>query len=300
MKQIAFIGLGIMGKPMAKNLLKAGYLLKVYDIVRPAVDELVQAGAKGCASIREAVEGAEVIVTMLPNSPHVMDVVLGQGGVLENVSEGTIVVDNSSIAPAASQQIAKACLDRGVTYLDCPVSGGEPKAVDGTLAIMCGGPEEAFEKVQPILSAMAASVVRVGEVGSGNVAKLANQVMVAVNICGMVEALMLSVKAGVDPERVYQAVRGGLAGSTVLDAKAPMVLSRNFKPGFRIDLHIKDLMNVMDTAHEYGAPSPMSAQILEMMQALKVGGSGQCDHDALALYYEKLAGAEIRRPDAKG
>ena len=296
MKQIAFIGLGIMGKPMARNLLKAGYPLRVYDVVAAAVDEIAQAGAAGCGSIREAVRGAEIVITMLPNSPHVLDVVLGAGGVLESAAPGAIVADTSSIAPAASQQVAAACLEKGITYLDCPVSGGEPKAKDGTLAIMCGGPEAAFEEVKPVLSAMAASVTLVGGVGSGNVAKLANQIMVAVNICGMAEALMLSVKAGVDPERVYQAVRGGLAGSTVLDAKAPMVLNRNFKPGFRIDLHIKDLKNVMDTAHQFDAPSPLSAQILEMMQALKVDGRGQCDHDALALYYEKLAGAEIRSP----
>lgn len=299
MKQIAFIGLGIMGKPMAKNLLKAGYPLKAYDIVKPAVEELVRAGAVGCGTVAEAVRGADIVITMLPNSPQVIDVMLGAGGVLESAAPGTIVTDTSSIAPVASQQVAAACLKKDVIYLDCPVSGGEPKAKEGTLAIMCGGPEKTFEEVKPILAAMAASVVLVGDVGSGNVAKLANQIMVAVNIAGMAEALMLSVKAGVDPERVYQAVRGGLAGSTVLDAKAPMVLNRNFKPGFRIDLHIKDLKNVMDTAHEFGAPSPLSAQILEMMQALKVDGHGTSDHDALALYYEKLAGAEIRNPSEK-
>jgi 2-hydroxy-3-oxopropionate reductase len=295
MKHIAFIGLGIMGRPMAKNLLKAGYSLRAYDIERAAVDEVAAAGAAGCASIAEAVRGAQVVITMLPNSPHVTEVVLGAGGVLESAQAGTIVADTSSIAPEASQKIARACAEKGITYLDCPVSGGEPKAVDGTLAIMCGGPEAAFEKVRPVLAHMAASVVLVGDVGSGNVAKLANQIMVAVNIAGMAEAMMLAVKAGVDPERVYQAVRGGLAGSTVLDAKVPMVLGRNFNPGFRIDLHIKDLKNVMDTAHAFDAPSPLSALVLEMMQALKVDGRGGCDHSALALHYEKLAGAKIRR-----
>lgn len=297
MKNIAFIGLGIMGKPMAKNLLKAGYPLRAYDIVKSAVDELIKAGAIGCGSIAEAVAGADVVITMLPNSPQVTEVILGPDGVLQNAGEGVVILDTSSIAPAVSRQVAHECVKKGITYLDCPVSGGEPKAIDGTLAIMCGGPEVIFEQIKPILMSMAASAVLVGDAGSGNITKLANQIMVAVNIAGMSEALMLAVKAGVDPERVYQAVRGGLAGSTVLDAKAPMVLNRNFKPGFRIDLHIKDLKNVMETAQEIDAPSPLSAQILEMMRALKVDGREKCDHDALALYYEKLAGAEIRRPE---
>lgn len=291
---IGFIGLGIMGKPMARNLLKAGYALRVFDVVPGPVAELKQDGAVACASIGEVVQGAQVVVTMLPNSPQVREVVCGPQGVLDFAAPGTILIDNSSIAPVAAQQIAAECEKKGVIMLDCPVSGGEPKAIEGTLAIMCGGPEETFEQIKPILLSMASSAVLVGDVGSGNVAKLANQIMVAVNIAGMSEALMLAVKAGADPERVYQAVRGGLAGSTVLDAKAPMVLSRNFNPGFRINLHIKDLKNVMETAHEVDAPSPLSAAVLEMMYALKVDGKEMCDHDALALYYEKMAGAEIK------
>ena len=294
MEKLAFIGLGIMGKPMAKNLLKKGYALSVYDIIPAGVEELKAAGAKGCASIAEAVADAEVIVTMLPNSPQVLEVVLGENGILNAAKPGTVILDTSSIAPKASQTVAAACAPKGVIYLDCPVSGGEPKAIDGTLAIMCGGDEKVFDRIKPILLSMAASAVLVGDVGSGNVAKLANQIMVAVNIAGMSEALTLAVKAGVDPKRVYEAVRGGLAGSTVLDAKAPMVLNRNFKPGFRIDLHIKDLKNVMETAHETDAPSPLSALILEMMHALKADGHDKCDHDALALYYEKLANTEIK------
>lgn len=295
MKQtIGFIGLGIMGKPMARNLLKAGYALRVYDVLPGPVQELEAAGAVACASIADAVRDVQVVITMLPNSPQVHQVVCGTDGVLQHVAAGTVLLDNSSIAPIAAQQIAAQCTEKGVIMLDCPVSGGEPKAIEGTLAIMCGGPEDTFEQVKPILLSMASSAVLVGDVGSGNVAKLANQIMVAVNIAGMSEALMLATKAGADPERVYQAVRGGLAGSTVLDAKAPMVLARNFNPGFRINLHIKDLNNVMETAHAVDAPSPLSAAVLEMMYALKVDGKELCDHDALALYYEKLAGAEIR------
>ena len=297
MQKIAFIGLGIMGKPMAKNLLKNGYALQVFDIVKTAVEELQSAGASGCASIPEAVAGADVVITMLPNSPQVTEVILGEQGVLSAAAHGTVILDTSSIAPKTSQTVAAACAEKNVYYLDCPVSGGEPKAIDGTLAMMCGGDASVFEAIKPILLAMASSAVLVGGVGSGNVTKLANQIMVAVNIAGMSEALALATKAGVDPKRVYEAVRGGLAGSTVLDAKAPMVMSRNFKPGFRIDLHIKDLKNVMDTAHEVDAPSPLSAAILEMMYALKADGHEKCDHDALALYYEKLSNIEIRPQD---
>jgi 2-hydroxy-3-oxopropionate reductase len=230
---------------------------------------------------------------MLPNSPHVKEVILGKGGALEHAAEGLIIIDTSSIAPIASQEIAAECLKKGVTYLDCPVSGGEPKAIDGTLAIMCGGPEAAFERVKPILLTMASSAVLVGDVGSGNIAKLANQVIVAVNIAGMSEALALAAKSGADPRRVYQAIRGGLAGSAVLDAKAPMVLSRNFKPGFRVNLHIKDLNNVMDTAHALGAPVPLSARVLEMLRAIEAEGHDMSDHSALAVYYEKLMDMEI-------
>jgi 2-hydroxy-3-oxopropionate reductase len=297
METIGFIGLGIMGKPMAKNLLKAGYNVQAYDVVTAAVEELAAAGAKACGSIGEAVTGAHIVVTMLPNSPHVKEVVLGKGGILENAgkaADGLIILDTSSIAPIASQEVAAEALKSDVTYLDCPVSGGEPKAIDGTLAIMVGGPEETFAKIKPILLSMASSAVLVGEVGSGNVAKLANQIIVAVNIAGMSEALALATKSGADPSRVYQAIRGGLAGSTVLDAKAPMILSRNFKPGFRINLHIKDLTNITDTANALDIPVPLSSKVLDMMQELRADGHETDDHSALALYYEKLIGQEIK------
>jgi 2-hydroxy-3-oxopropionate reductase len=293
MEKIGFIGLGIMGRPMAKNLLKAGYQITAYDIDADAVGNLAGAGAIPAASIADSVKGADVVVTMLPNSPHVKEVILGSGGVLENAGKGVIIIDTSSIAPIASKEIARECLKKDIIYLDCPVSGGEPKAIDGTLAIMCGGPDGAFDRVKPILLKMAASAVLVGGVGSGNIAKLANQIIVAVNIAGMSEALALAAKSGADPQRVYQAIRGGLAGSAVLDAKAPMVFARSFKPGFRVNLHIKDLNNVMDTAHAIDSPVPLSAQVLEMMHAVRVEGHDASDHSALAAYYEKLMGMEI-------
>jgi 2-hydroxy-3-oxopropionate reductase len=202
----------------------------------------------------------------------------------------------SSIAPLASQQISQKLQEKDIVMLDAPVSGGEPKAVEGTLAIRVGGPEETFQRVKPILEVMGASVTRVGEIGSGNTVKLANQIIVALNIAAMSEAMVLASKAGVEAERVFQAIRGGLAGSTVLDAKMPLVLEGNFKPGFRIELHIKDLKNALDTAYQLGVPVPLSSQVIEIMRALKVDGKGGDDHGGLIQFYEKLAQIKVRKP----
>ena len=295
MKKIGFIGLGIMGKPMAKNLLKAGYPLTVYDIVPDKAEEVVEAGAKAGLSSKDVAEKSEIVITMLPNSPEVKEAVLGKNGVLEGAKPGTILIDMSSIAPLASKEVAEKAKEKGVTVLDAPVSGGEPKAIKGTLAIMVGGPQETFDEVEDILSAMGASVTRVGEIGSGNMTKLANQIIVALNIAAMSEAMVLAAKAGVNAEKVFQAIRGGLAGSTVLDAKMPLVLEGNFKPGFRIELHIKDLANALDTAHEVGAPVPLSIAVMEVMQALKMDGKGADDHGGIIQFYEKLAHVEVRQ-----
>jgi 2-hydroxy-3-oxopropionate reductase len=295
MKKIGFIGLGIMGKPMARNLLKAGYPLTVYDIVPDKAEDVVEVGAKAGSSSKEVAEKSEVIITMLPNSPDVKEAVLGRNGVLEGAKPGTILIDMSSIAPLASKEVAERAKEKGVVVLDAPVSGGEPKAIEGTLAIMVGGPQETFDEVEDILSVMGASVTRVGEIGSGNMTKLANQIIVALNIAAMSEAMVLAAKAGVNAEKVFQAIRGGLAGSTVLDAKMPLVLEGNFKPGFRIELHIKDLANALDTAHEVGVPVPLSGAVMEVMQALKVDGKGADDHGGIIQFYEKLAKVEVRR-----
>jgi 2-hydroxy-3-oxopropionate reductase len=295
MKKIGFIGLGIMGKPMAMNLLKAGYSLTVYDIVPEKVKEMVGTGAVAASSSREVAEKSEIIITMLPNSPDVKEAVLGKDGVLDGAKPGSILIDMSSIAPLASKEVSERAKDKKVIMLDAPVSGGEPKAVDGTLAIMVGGPAETFEQVKDILGIMGASVTRVGEIGSGNTTKLANQIIVALNIAAMSEAMVLAAKAGVDPEKVFEAIRGGLAGSTVLDAKMPLVLKGNFKPGFRIELHIKDLANALDTAHEIGVSVPLSAAVMEVMQALKVDGRGTDDHGGIIQFYEKLSHIEVRQ-----
>jgi 2-hydroxy-3-oxopropionate reductase len=295
MSKIGFIGLGIMGKPMSKNLLKAGYELVVCDVFKAAVDEIVAAGATSAATPKAVAEQADIIITMLPNSPHVKQVVLGENGVIEGAKKGAIVIDMSSIAPLVSREVAKKLAEKGIEMIDAPVSGGEPKAIDGTLSVMVGGNQEVFDKCLPILDVMAGSVVLTGDIGAGNVTKLANQIIVAINIAGMSEALVMASKAGVDPEKVYQAIRGGLAGSTVLDAKAPLVLDRKFAPGFRINLHIKDLNNVLETSHEVGVPLPLTAAVMEMMQALKVDGLGNEDHSSLVKYYEKLAHIEVKR-----
>lgn len=201
----------------------------------------------------------------------------------------------SSIDPMVSREVAAELAKKGIRFLDAPVSGGEPKAIDGTLSVMVGGKQEDFDEALPILKCMAASVVRTGDVGAGNVTKLANQVIVALNIAAMSEALVLATKAGVDPELVYQAIRGGLAGSTVLDAKAPLALARKFDPGFRINLHIKDLNNALSAAHEAGVPLPLTAAVMEILQALKVDGMGDLDHGAIIRFYEKLAQVEVKK-----
>ncbi len=293
--KIGFIGLGIMGKPMSKNLLKAGYDLVVCDLNTAAVEDVVAAGAASAPSAKAVAEVADVIITMLPNSPQVKAVVLGEGGVLEGVKAGSVVIDMSSIAPLTSQEVAAELAKKDVAMLDAPVSGGEPKAIDATLSVMVGGDKEVFDKYYDIMKAMAGSVVYTGKVGAGNVTKLANQMIVAINIAAMSEALVLATKAGVEPDLVYQAIRGGLAGSTVLDAKAPLVMDRKFDPGFRINLHIKDLANAIDTAHEVGVPVQMTAAVMEMMQAMKVNGMDGLDHGALIRHYEKLAKVEVKR-----
>ena len=292
--KIGLIGLGIMGKPMAKNLLKAGYDLTVNDRSQASVEDVVAAGAR-YATQQEIGERCDVVLTMLPNSPQVKEVMLAEDGVASHMKPGTVFIDMSSINPVASQEIASMLAEKGVEMLDAPVSGGEPKAIDGTLSFMVGGKQEIFETYKPLLETMGASVVRCGEVGAGNTTKLANQIIVACNIQALAEALTLAQKAGVDPQLVFEAIRGGLAGSTVMNAKAPMMIEGNDKPGFKIDLHIKDLNNALDCAHSVGAPVPMTAEVQEILQWMHNHEGGQKDHSAIAQYYEHLTGLRIGR-----
>ena len=237
----------------------------------------------------------DIIITMLPNSPQVRAVALGENGIIDGARPGAIVVDMSSIAPQAAQEVAKALAAKNVKMIDAPVSGGEPKAIDATLSIMVGGEQDVFDECLPILKCMGASAVRVGDIGAGNVTKLANQIIVALNIAALSEAMTLATKAGVDPELVFNAIKGGLAGSTVMNAKTPLMLDRKFAPGFRINLHIKDLNNALETGHDVGVPLPLTAGVMEILQALKIDGSGGDDHGAIVKYYEKLSKVEVRR-----
>lgn len=294
-KNIGFIGLGIMGKPMSLNIMKAGHNLTVYDVNKEAVEKLVISGATAAASPKEVGENSDIIITMLPASQHVKEVVLGDNGIIKSAKEGTVIIDMSSITPVVSKEIASEVAKKGIEMLDAPVSGGEPKAIDGTLAIMVGGKEEIFESVKDVLYCMGKAVTLVGGNGCGTTAKLANQIIVNLNIAAMSEALVLAAKAGIDIEKMYEAIRGGLAGSAVLDAKVPLILERNFVAGGRIDINLKDIANVMETAHEIGVPLPLSSQLLEIFYALKVDGKASHDHGGIVQYYEKLANVEVGR-----
>ena len=293
--RIGFIGLGVMGKPMALNLVKAGYALKVYDINHDPVDLLQKSGAEAGKSPEEVAEQCDLVFTMLPNSPQVEQVIAGDQGVLKGIKPGSVIVDMSSIAPSVAVRLEGLAREKGVDMLDAPVSGGEPRAIDGSLSIMVGGQERVFDRVKPVLLSMGASALLIGGIGSGNICKLANQILVGLHLAAMSEAMVFAEKAGVDTEKVFQAIRGGLAGSAVLDAKMPLVLERNFKPGGPIWMHTKDLLNVRDTALEVDAPLPLTTQVLEQMKVLKGEGKNGDDHGGLIQYYEKLAGVTVRR-----
>lgn len=292
--KVGFIGLGIMGKPMAKNLLKAGFSLVVHNRSRGPVKELVEAGAEEAFSPKEVAERSQLIITMLPDSPQVEEVVLGSNGVLEGrIDPGFTLVDMSSIAPLVAQKIEKEVLAKGGDMLDAPVSGGEPGAIGGTLVIMVGGKPQIFEKVKPIFEVLGNGGALVGPVGAGNITKLVNQIIVALNLASLSEAMVLGKKAGVNPRLIFEAIKDGLAGSNCLNAKMPLILERRFAPGFRIALHIKDLNNALITGHDLGVPLSFTSQVMEVMQALRVANEDGNDHGGLVRFFERLAGVEV-------
>lgn len=291
--RIGFIGLGIMGRPMAANLLAAGHELVVHNRSPRAMQELAEKGAATADTPKEVAEQVDLVLTMLPDGPDVEQVVLGPDGVVEGAASGTLLVDMSSIAPAVSRRLHEHLAPHGVGLLDAPVSGGEPGAIEGTLAFMVGGEERDLDRAREILEVMGGSVTHVGPIGAGNIAKLANQAIVAVNIAVLGEAAVLAKAAGVDPAAVIDAIRGGLAGSTVMEQKAPKMLTSDYAPGFRIDLHIKDLDNALETGHGSGAALPLTAAVREMMTAISAAGHEHDDHASLATYYETLAGTGI-------
>src|SRR4030042_5577164 len=284
MQKIGFIGIGIMGKPMAKNLINAGYSLVAYDICTEALEEIVSYGAKRSSSCKEVASQCDIVITMLPNSPEVKEAVLGKDGMIEGAKKGQVLMDMSSISPLASQELAKELAKEGVEMLDAPVSGGQEKAQSGTLAIMVGGKEEIFKKCKAILEVMGKPVL-VGDIGAGETTKLVNQLIVAINIAAVAEGLILGKKAGVYPERIFEAIKGGFAGSQFLTDKAPRIFQGKYTPGFKMKLHVKDLNNVLETSRELHTAMPLSAQVMEMMQSLLAEGYDELDNGSLALFY---------------
>lgn len=296
---IGFIGLGIMGKPMVLNLLKEGFHVRAFDVNEKSRIEVTSQGAVEAHSPSDAAKESDFIVTMLPNAHIVEEVLFGENGVASGAKSGAVVIDMSSVSPIDSKSFAAKFATQGINFLDAPVSGGEPKAIDGTMSIMVGGLESAFKKALPVLHAMGRDVTHVGDSGSGSTTKLANQILVNVTIAAMSEAVTLAGKAGVDIEKMYEAIRGGLAGSAVLDAKIPLILERNFIAGGRIDINLKDLTNVVDAGREIGVPMPLTSNVVEMFHALKVDGKASDDHAGLIQYYEKLANYKVMEGEQK-
>ena len=290
---IGFVGLGIMGKPMVRNLMKEGYNVTIFDIVGEAVEEMVGEGATPASSAMEVASKNPVVITMVPDSPQSEAAILGPGGVLEGASAGSTVIDMSSIAPASSQKIAAACEAAGVSFLDAPVSGGETGALEGTLAVMVGGKKDVFDKNFDMLSTMSGSIVLCGGYGAGNITKLANQIIVAGNIAALGEALVLAKKSGISPQVVFDAIKGGLAGSNVMNTKGPMMIDGNFDPGFRIVLHQKDLHNAILTGKESGVPLIITSTVQQILGSLINDGKGNADHSAIANFMEDMAGVKI-------
>jgi 2-hydroxy-3-oxopropionate reductase len=292
MERVGFIGLGIMGKPMAANLLAAGYPLTVFDFNETPVAELVAQGASAATSASAVATVSDVVITMLPDSPHVEAAVLGAGGVADGIREGALLIDMSSIAPATSRKVAEVLGERGVEVLDAPVSGGEPAAQAGTLSIMVGGSEAGVERARPLLDVLGKSTTHIGDAGAGQVAKVANQVVVGLTIQAVAEALVLARKAGVDPARVREALLGGFAQSRILELHGQRMLDGAYDPGFKLVLHRKDLANALQLGREAGVPLLATGQAAALMDALLAQGAGDRDHAALATLYEQLSGLE--------
>jgi 2-hydroxy-3-oxopropionate reductase len=294
--RVGFIGLGVMGRPMARNLLKAGYEVVAFSRTRASVDELAGDGAAAASSPREVAEQAGVVILMLPDSPQVREVLDGDDGLLAGAREGSLVVDMSTISPVVTREIAAGCAARGIGWVDAPVSGGDVGAREATLSIMAGGSEEDFARARPLFEALGKTIVHVGPVGSGQVVKACNQVVVALTIEAVSEALVLGSKAGVDPATIIQVLSGGLAANKVMEVRGRNFLEHDFTPGFRVDLHHKDLGIALQTAREYGVALPSTAAVEQMLQSLRANGRGDRDHSALLTLIEDLAHHEIGAP----
>jgi len=289
MERIGFIGLGIMGKPMARNLLKAGYQLVVHNRSRGPVEELQREGAEGAGSPAEVAERSDVIITMLPDTPDVRQVVEGERGVLEGIRQGSLLIDMSTISPIATRELASRIEERGAHMLDAPVSGGDVGAQQGTLSIMVGGREEDFQRALPIFQVLGKTITYLGPSGSGQVVKACNQIVVALTIEAVSEALVLGAKAGVDPAKIVQVLMGGMAGNRVLEMRKDNFLGHTFNPGFKVALHHKDLGIALQTGRELGVPLPATALVDQAFAALEARGRSQQDHTALITLLEELA-----------
>ncbi len=292
-EKVGFVGLGIMGKPMARNLMKAGYELTVNNRSRGPVDELAAEGARAASSPRDVSESSDVIVTMLPDSPQVREVVSGEGGVLEGIRQGSLLVDMSTISPVVTEELAGQVKEKGAGMLDAPVSGGDVGAIEGTLSIMVGGEEGDFERARPLFEVMGKTVTHVGPAGAGQVTKAANQIVVALTIEAVSEALVLGSKGGVSPEKILDVLGGGLAGNKVMEVKREKFLSHTFDPGFRSELHHKDLGIALAAGREYGVALPVTALVDQMLLTMRKKGWGGEDHSALLRVIEDLSQHEI-------
>jgi len=292
---IGFIGLGIMGLPMARNLLGAGYSLVVHNRSRKAVDELVGLGASGARSPIEVAGASDIVITMLPDSPDVEQVVCGTEGLIEAFRRGQLLIDMSTINPLVSRQIGERLKKHGGSMLDAPVSGGEEGAIQGILSIMVGGEDEDFERARPLFEVMGKTVTHIGDLGSGGFTKLANQIIVAINLSAIGEALVFGTRAGVDPEKMIQALSGGMAGSRCLELKKDKILSGDFTPGFKIDLHAKDLRLVHAAAASLEAPVPTTALVEQFFTAMRQQECGGDDHSGIVKFFERLGNVAVRR-----
>lgn len=291
--KIGFIGLGIMGYPMSLNLVKAGFNVVVYTHKEAIMDELAAVGATKASSLADLSEQCDVIITMLPDSPQVKEVVLGPDGVMDHAKPGSIVIDMSSIDPSQSKLIGAALHQKGIRMLDAPVTGGESGAISGKLAIMVGGELTDFAECTPILNVMGSSVTYMGSLGAGNVTKLANQIMNGLNTAAIAEAMVFAKKSGVDPYRVYEAIHNGSAGSNALETKLPRMLTHDFKPGFRLELHAKDLTNALAAGNAISAGLPQTEQLLKIMQELEREGYALDDHTVILRYFEALSNTQL-------
>jgi len=296
MASIGFIGLGIMGKPMSKHLINAGHSLVVYDIVPAAVADVVAAGAQAASSCADVARRTDTVITMLPDSPDVQRVLAGPDGVFSGARKGALIIDMSSISPVVSRQLEQQAVALGFKILDAPVSGGERGAVEATLSIMVGGEPADFQQALPLFQIMGKTIVHVGSYGAGQVVKACNQVMVAMQMEAMAEALVLGTKAGVDPAKIIEVLTGGYAKCRVMEVRGPEILKRNFKPGFKVDFHYKDLNIAMATAAEYGVPLPGTALVRELFSAMRAAGRGGYDHSGIVTILEEMAKVEVKSP----